>query len=86
MTGPDGACATRDLRSEAEVEAYRELEDTYQQIQAEIRSRSPRYASLTQPQPLSLVDVQTQVLDGETLLLVYALGEEAKFPVGACQD
>ena len=64
---------------QAEVEAYRNLEDTYQHIQAEIRSRSPRYASLTQPQPLSLADVQSQVLDGETLLLAYSLGEERSF-------
>ena len=64
---------------DAEVEAYRVLEDRYNQIQAEIRSRSPRYASLTQPQPLSLADVQSQVLDGETLLLAYSLGEQRSF-------
>ena len=58
---------------------YRALEDRYNQIEAEIRSRSPRYAALLQPQPLSLEDVQTQVLDSGTLLLEYALGENHSY-------
>jgi hypothetical protein len=51
----------------------------YQQAQARIRGASPRYAALTQPQPLSLREIQTQVLDRETLLLEYALGEDRSF-------
>jgi CHAT domain-containing protein len=58
---------------------HRELEDRYNQVQAEIRSRSPRYAALTKPQPLSLKDVQKQVLDRDTLLLEYALGEKRSY-------
>lgn len=65
---------------EAEAEKIREelegLLIEYQQLQAEIRTGSPRYAGLTQPQPLSLREIQEQVLDGESLLLEYALGEE----------
>ena len=65
---------------EAEAaEAYRDLEDRYNQIQAELRSRSPRYAALTQPQPLTLQAVQKQVLADDTLLLEYALGERRSF-------
>jgi CHAT domain-containing protein len=48
-------------------------------VQAEIRSRSPRYAALSQPQPLSLRAVQQQVLDDDTLLLEYALGDERSY-------
>src|SRR6185295_17823031 len=44
----------------------------------DIRDRSPRYAALTQPQPLSVRDVQA-LLDDSTLLLVYSLGEDASF-------
>ncbi|MEW6736719.1 MAG: tetratricopeptide repeat protein [Acidobacteriota bacterium] len=51
----------------------------FQQIQAEIRQKSPRYAALTQPQPLSLKEIQQQVLDQDTLLLEYALGKENSY-------
>src|SRR5581483_1724924 len=45
-------------------------------VRAKIRQTSPRYAQLTQPQPLGLAEIQRQVLDSETLLLEYALGKE----------
>src|SRR4029450_7836269 len=50
----------------------------YQELQAQIRVASPRYAALTQPQPLTLEQTQ-QLLDAETLLLEYALGEERSY-------
>ncbi|MEG4199468.1 CHAT domain-containing protein [Microcoleus sp. Pol12A5] len=46
----------------------------YQQIQTQIRSASPRYAALTQPQPLTLPEIQKQILDENTILLQYSLG------------
>jgi CHAT domain-containing protein/tetratricopeptide (TPR) repeat protein len=55
------------------------LEADYQQAQAEIRRVSPRYAALIQPQPLSLAEIQRQVLDTDTLLLEYALGEDRSY-------
>lgn len=51
----------------------------YQEVQTRIRATSPRYAALTQPQPLSLKEIQEQVLDEETMLLEYALGNERSF-------
>jgi CHAT domain-containing protein/tetratricopeptide (TPR) repeat protein len=51
----------------------------YDQLQAEIKSRHPQYAALTRPQPLSLAEIQRQVLDENTLLLEYALGEENSY-------
>jgi len=51
----------------------------YEEIQAQIRARSPRYAALTQPQPLSLMEIQQQALDEDTLLLEYALGEKRSY-------
>jgi CHAT domain-containing protein len=57
-----------------------ELTAEYEQAQANIRLRSPRYAALTQPQPLSLAQVEQEVVaDANTLLLEYALGEEQSF-------
>jgi tetratricopeptide (TPR) repeat protein len=54
------------------------LEDEYQQVQVAIRKASPAYAALTQPQPLGLKEIQTQ-LDGSTMLLEYSLGEERSY-------
>jgi len=51
----------------------------YQQVEAEIRLASPRYAALTQPVPLSLREIQQQALDQNTLLLEYALGDKKSF-------
>src|SRR4029078_8607720 len=41
----------------------------YEGIQAKIRQTSPRYAALTQPVPLSLKEIQSQLLDENTILL-----------------
>jgi CHAT domain-containing protein/tetratricopeptide (TPR) repeat protein len=67
---------------EQEAAARKELDTLvaeYQEVEAQIRARSPRYAELTQPVPLNLKQIQTQVLDSETLLLEYSLGEEKSF-------
>ncbi len=59
-----------------------ELRDTAADLDAvrsDIRTRSPHYAALTQPRPLSLEEIQRQVLDEETLLLEYQLGEMRSF-------
>jgi CHAT domain-containing protein len=50
-----------------------------QQVETEIRQTSPHYAALMQPQPLTLKEIQTQVLDPDTLLLEYSLGEERSY-------
>jgi CHAT domain-containing protein/tetratricopeptide (TPR) repeat protein len=49
------------------------------ETEAHIRRLSPQYAALTQPQPLTLAEVREQVLDPETLLLQYALGEPRSY-------
>jgi len=60
---------------ENEIEA---LTNEYQELQAQIRVKSPRYAALTQPQPLNLEEIQ-ELLDPDTLLLEYALGGEGSY-------
>ena len=55
------------------------LTTEYEQVQAEIRDTSPRYMALTEPVPLGLKAIQQQVLDDDTLLLEYALGDEKSF-------
>jgi CHAT domain-containing protein/tetratricopeptide (TPR) repeat protein len=56
-----------------------ELTTEYQRVQGQIRSSSPRYAALVQPVPLTLREIQQQVMDADTLLLEYALGEKRSF-------
>jgi CHAT domain-containing protein/Tfp pilus assembly protein PilF len=55
------------------------LLEKYQQIQTQIRSTSPRYAALTQPKPLTLPEIQKQILDENTILLQYSLGTNRSF-------
>ena len=52
----------------------RRLTEEYEAVRAEIRRESPRYAMLTEAQPLTLVQMQA-LLDPDTILLEYALGE-----------
>jgi CHAT domain-containing protein/Flp pilus assembly protein TadD len=69
--------------SEADAAAIatelQQLTAEYQEVRARIRKQSPRYAALTQPQPLTLREIQQQVLDADTLLLEYALGDERSY-------
>ena len=58
---------------------YRSLEERFNQVEAEIRHTSPRYAALVRPQPLRMRQVQREVLDARTLLLEYALGSERSY-------
>jgi len=62
-----------------------QLENDYEQVQAQVRRISPRYAALTQPQPLKLAEIQQQ-LDADTLLLEYALGEERSYLWAVTRD
>jgi CHAT domain-containing protein len=48
-------------------------------VESQIRQTSPRYAALTQPQPLSLKEIQTTVVAPDTLLLEYSLGAERSY-------
>lgn len=54
------------------------LNRSLDQTRAEIRNQSPRYASLTQPQPLKPTQIR-QLLDDETCLLQYSVGDERSY-------
>lgn len=68
-----------DEHSAATAKEMESIRTEYQQVQALIRATSPRYAALTQPQPLSLEEIQEQTLGPDTLLLEYALGDERSY-------
>ncbi|MFN6568047.1 CHAT domain-containing tetratricopeptide repeat protein [Dendronalium sp. ChiSLP03b] len=74
LSGNHTAAQLQALETETE-----ELLEQYQQLKAQIRATSPHYAALTQPQPLSLAEIQQQVLDEDTLLLEYSLGEKRSY-------
>ena len=64
----------------ANIEETRDqLIDEYDKLRNKIRVTSPNYAALTQPQPLILKEVQQQVLDDDTLLLQYSVGEKSSY-------
>jgi CHAT domain-containing protein/tetratricopeptide (TPR) repeat protein len=76
--------------SEAQKDlARRELEAISNQLQeheAKIRQTSPKYAALTQPQPLALADIQQQVGEADSLLLEYSLGDERSYLFAITRD
>jgi hypothetical protein len=67
------ACAPRDFQGRNQRAAH-----AIRNIKAQIRAKSPRYAALTQPQPLGVKEIQ-DLLDPDTLLLECALGDERSY-------
>jgi CHAT domain-containing protein len=63
-------------QTEALVKEIGDLLNEYQSLQGRIRVVSPRYAALTQPQPVTATEIRTQLLDSQTILLEFALGEK----------
>lgn len=66
-------------QAKAIVKELERLTTEYEQVLAQIRQASPRYAALTQPSPASLKQIQQEVLDSDSLLLEYILGEERSY-------
>jgi CHAT domain-containing protein/Flp pilus assembly protein TadD len=64
---------------EPERQAMREeiasLSEEFDRTRREIRARHPHYAALTQPTPPTAAELQQRLLDANTVLLVYHLGE-----------
>ena len=77
LTRVEGAPVSAEKADALKQEIAR-LQDDYQKVETEIRESSPRYASLTQPRPLNLKQIQ-QLLDPDTLLLEYSLGADQSY-------
>jgi len=56
-----------------------DLERQYQEVRAAIRKSSPQFAAISQPQPATVQQIQQQILDADTLLLEYILGDTASY-------
>jgi len=48
----------------------------YREMQADTRKAHPRYAALIEPQPITLAEVQRDLLDEDTVLVAYVLSDE----------
>lgn len=68
-----------DQQSDAAAKELNSILTAYQDVQAQVQASSPRYAALIRARPLSLKEIQQQVLDGDTLLLEYSLGSERSY-------
>jgi CHAT domain-containing protein len=69
----------RQAQTEGQAQSVASLLKQYRELEARIREKSPRYASLVYPEPVTLEDIQTKILDADQMLLEYALGEERSY-------
>ena len=69
-------CTPRQL-NQLETERS-ELLEQYKQLKTKIRANSPKYAELTQPEPIKLQQLQ-KLLDEDTVLWQYSLWQEASY-------
>jgi CHAT domain-containing protein len=66
------------LADELDKEIF-QLFEKYKELQTKLIKSNPQFASLNSPQPLNLQEIQQKVLDDETVLLEYYLGENRSF-------
>jgi CHAT domain-containing protein/tetratricopeptide (TPR) repeat protein len=86
LLGDSAARLSEALRGEegqAEVEASRRklelMKEEYRGVQSRMRRESPRYAALTQPEPATVDELRSQLLDEDTVLLEFYLGQPRSF-------
>ncbi|NET89646.1 MAG: tetratricopeptide repeat protein [Kamptonema sp. SIO1D9] len=73
---------SRELTKEEQTALEQErqyLLKKYQEVQSKIREKSPSYAAITQPEPVTLREIQQEILDEDTSILQYSLGEKRSF-------
>ena len=68
-----------DEEAEAARKELSTLTNELEQLEGRIRESSPQFTALVQPVPLGLEEIQEKILDRDTVLLEYSLGEERSF-------
>ena len=68
--------AAREAADRREID---HLMDRYEAVETEIRVKSPQYAALTQPRPLTLAEIQALLPDSGTSLIEFWLGEKRSY-------
>ena len=71
----DGLETSRVLQARALDAALEERRE----IEADVRAADPRYAALIQPKAATLAEIQAELVDDDTVLLEYLLGETRSF-------
>jgi CHAT domain-containing protein/Tfp pilus assembly protein PilF len=74
LNEPDGETYLKALEKQ-----IKELSSQYDEVRRQIQAEDPIYDALEQPKPLTAKEVQEQLLDRETILLEYSLGERRSF-------
>jgi CHAT domain-containing protein len=72
-TAPSAARSARLQELENEL---RQRTNEVDELQGQMRASNPRYAALLRPQPLSLAEIQRQLLSPDSLLLEYFVAED----------
>jgi CHAT domain-containing protein len=78
--------AGNDAEARALSEEIKQLTYRIDEVESQIRATSPKYASLMQPQPLTVEQIQQQVLDDNSLLLQYSLGDDRSYLWAVTRD
>lgn len=71
--------ATLRVRAQAPQAEAQKLLAEFRELENQIRARSPRYASLMQPEPISVAGIRDRILDNNTAIVEYALGEARSY-------
>jgi CHAT domain-containing protein len=80
LTGVSLGGGEKQKRSPEELESeLNSLQAEFDSIENSIRTASPRYAALTAARPLALEEIRRQVLDDDTALLEYSLGDTRSY-------
>jgi CHAT domain-containing protein/Tfp pilus assembly protein PilF len=74
LAGNHSAALEASVRGEID-----DLLKRYREVETEIRAKSPQYAELTQPRPLSLAEIQAMLPDTKTSLIEFWLGEKQSY-------
>jgi CHAT domain-containing protein len=68
--------AAKNARLQDLENELRQLMSQMDELQGQMRASHPRYAALLRPQPLSLAEIQRQLLSADSLLLEYFVAED----------
>ncbi|HJX89029.1 MAG TPA: CHAT domain-containing protein [Pyrinomonadaceae bacterium] len=71
--------ARNDVEAQTIGREIDQLTREYDETKTQIKLTSPHYAALVQPEPLKLHQIQAQLLDDNSLLLEYMLGDERSY-------
>src|ERR1044072_3068002 len=66
-------------KAREDAKEVNDIRSEYQEIEAQIRDRNPRFLALKQGGLLTLEQVQAELLDNDSVLLEYALGDERSY-------